>query len=369
MLHPLAMPRALDAAATFAVSLSTFVAFAALAVVARSAAAAPVNPDISVIGDSRAVYSEAEDEVALELHEVEVSLVGALNPYASAAVTLGIHEGEGIDVEEAKLMLDRYFPAGFGLTAGKFLLDFGQLNPVHAHAYPFVGRPLPHESFFGEEGAKDAGVRLDWIAPAGASFRASVGAVRGDVLLGGHAHEEDALDEPPVEEESPEVGATGRLELFAEPSPGFSFLAGGSVLHGTFDPHEGAKATWFGPDLKLRFDLGPQSALVVNAEAILGSLEATEEAPAADPNGWFASADWRKSRRWNFGGFAESATERQDDTVRTNRFGVFAGLALLEETTLFRVVGRTTDPDGGESASEVILQALFGLGPHRAHRY
>jgi len=323
-----------------------------------------VNPDISVIGDVRANAGESLEGPEIAFEELELTFVGPLNPYASATVVVAVSSEEGADIEEAKLSLDRYFPAGFGLTAGKVLLDFGQLNPVHAHAFPFVDRPLMHAAFFGEEGAKDAGVRIDWIAPTdGFSLRMTAGALRGDVFLG---EPEEVEGEEPLE---PEIGASGRVDVFFEPSSGTSVSLGGSILTGEFDPPANARATWFGPDLKARFDMGPQSALVVNAEAILGSVDAREDGEAGDPHGWFTSADWRASRRWNVGGFAEQTTLRDDDTFSVSRFGAFAGLALMEETTVFRVVGRVTDPEEGDPEAEILLQAIFALGPHQAHRF
>jgi len=340
-----------------------------LACALAPASAGPVNPDISVLGDVRASWTDAaeDDEPDLALHEVEIAFVGPLNPYATGEVYLGIHGNEGIEVEEAKLILDRYLPGGLGITAGQFLLDFGQLNRIHSHAYPFLDRPLVHEEMFGEDGLRDAGARLDWLAPIDAvTVRASAGAVRGDVLLGGHHH---GAEEEAEAAEEPELGYTGRVELFAEASRDVSFLVGASALHGTFDPHEDAKATWIDVDAKLRVDLGPNRTLVVNVEGVTGSRDATEEAPAVDPNGFFASADLRATKRWNVGGFVEGSTEPEDDDVSTLRYGGFVGLALMEETTLFRLLGRRTDPDEGDAAAEVILQALFALGPHRPHRY
>jgi len=349
-------------------------AVVALSVVFVSAAprgdAAPVNPDLSVIGDIRGLWDDVTEEASIELHEVEIGFVGPVNPYASAEVFLGIHGVDGIEVEEAKLVLDRYFPAGFGLTLGRKLLDFGQLNPVHAHAYPFLDRPLMHQEFFGDDGAADIGARLDWLAPVDAvTLRATAGVVRGDVLAGGHSHEEPAEGEEESEED-PELATTGRVDLFVEASRNVSFLAGGSVLHGSPDAHEpDAKATIACADAKVVCDLGPDRKLVVNAEAMFGTFDATDEAPAVDPRGWFASADLRASKRWNLGGFAGGTDERADDTVHTMRYGGFVGLALMEETTLFRAVVRRTDPDEGDGATEFLLQALFSLGPHRPHRY
>ena len=67
------------------------------------------------LGDTRALWSEKTDDVELAFHEMEVALTGPVNPYASAEVYLAIHGTEGIEVEEAKLLLDRYLPAGLGL--------------------------------------------------------------------------------------------------------------------------------------------------------------------------------------------------------------------------------------------------------------
>ena len=264
------------------------------------------------------------------------------------------------------MILDRYFPGGFGLTVGQMYLDFGQINQVHTHAYPFADRPLMHVAFFGEDGARDASGRIDWIAPIDAvTLRATAGAVRGDVLVGGgHAHGGEVEEAP-----DPELGASGRVDVFVEPARDFSFLVGSSILHGEHDPADGAKATFVGVDAKMLFDLGPNRQLTVIGEGIFGTRDASAEVPKSDPNGWFTAADFRVNRRWNLGGFAESATELDDDRHRDSRYGLFVGMALMEESTVFRLIGRVHDPEEGDSAGEVILQALFGLGPHRPHRY
>ncbi len=348
--------------------------------VAPAATAGTTNPDISVIGDIRATWTDAdpaEDEFDLGLHEVEIACVGPLNPWASAEVYLGIHGTEGIEVEEAKVMLDRYFPGGFGMTIGRMLLDFGQINPSHSHAYSFLDRPLMHQMFFGADGALDTAVRVDWLAPLDAvTLRVTAGAVRGDVFLGGHSHdhaeaaEYEAADHDAAHVADPELGYTGRIDVFGEPSEDVSFLLGATVMVGEWNPHAGAMATWIDVDGKVRFDLGPNRTLLVNVEAVMGSIDAVAgEQASVDPAGWFASTNLRLDRRWNVGGFAESATERLDDEPETRRYGAFLGYSLLEESTMFRLLGRVTDPEEGDSASEVIVQALFGLGPHQAHRY
>ena len=353
---------------------------AACAAVFAIPAVEAANPDISAIGDVRASFVENAEEAELDLHEVEIAITGPVNPYASAAVYIGVHDGSEFEIEEAKLMLDRYLPGGFGLTAGRFLLDFGQLNEVHAHAYPFLDRPLVHEVLFGEDGVLDVGARLDWIAPVDAvTLRAAAGVVGGESAAGGHGHEheEAIVGEDPAheeeEEDDPPLAFTGRLDLFGEPSETVSFRLGGSVL----GDREG-EALFFTPDVKLRVETGPRSVLVVNAEAVFGDVDVDyheearavhEEEDSVSPNGVFVSADYRFDKRFNGGGFFETSTEREDDDHRTDRFGAFVGYSLMEESTLFRLRVRQTEPHEEDGAFDITLQALFGLGPHSPHRY
>ncbi|GJM45221.1 MAG: hypothetical protein DHS20C21_20630 [Gemmatimonadota bacterium] len=328
--------------------------------------------EISVIGDLRALASDQARGAELLLEEVEFAFVGPLNPYASAEVFLAIHGTEGIEVEEAKLVLDRYLPGRLGLTTGVFLLDFGRLNTFHPHAYPFIRRPLMHSEFFSADGVRDMSIRLDWIAPPEAvTIRASAGLVRGDVFALPPEDVDEADDHAHGQSEgSPKIGFSGRLDLYAEPAEDVSFLVGASVLSGEFDPHESARVAWIGTDAKLAWDLGSNRQLEITAEAAFGDYDSTDELPAGStPKGWFAAADLQTSRRWNLGGFAENTTSRLDDDLQVNRYGGFLGFALMEESTLFRVMGSSTDPDGSEREDELIVQAIFGLGPHRPHRY
>ena len=301
---------------------------------------------------------------------MELAFTGPLSPYASAAVYVGVHEAETFEIEEARISLDRWLPGGLGVTAGRYLQDVGQLNPRHAHACPFVERPLAHAAFFGPDGIVDAGLRLDWIAPLDAvTVRTSLGVIRGDAFLDDHHHDDEAEEDPAELEAAPDPGLTGRVELFLEAGRNVAVSIGGSALRGHHDPAEGADVTWLGADARARWDLGASRELVLNAELLRGALGGTAEAEAADPWGWFASADLRVDRHWSVGGFAESTTARHDDRATTSRFGGFVGYALFEESTVFRLVGRSTEPDGADATMDAIAQLVFGLGPHQPHRY
>ena len=106
-------------------------------------AAVAANPDISVIGDIRAEWSELTDRAELRLNEVEFAFVGPVNPYASAEAYIAVHDGNEFEIEEAKLILDRYFPGGFGLTVGQ-MLNLPQEQKEWQVNNPALRRRLPN---------------------------------------------------------------------------------------------------------------------------------------------------------------------------------------------------------------------------------
>ncbi|MBI4830740.1 MAG: hypothetical protein HY801_04130 [Candidatus Lindowbacteria bacterium] len=129
------------------------------------------NPDIAVIGDVLGQYTSHENEGERPddefiFRELELNLVGALDPFARADVTLSIEkefpeqaipgeepsgeEGFAIDVEEAYLTA-LSLPQGLQARVGKIRERFGKANPLHAHSLPWVDYPLMLQNYFGEE--------------------------------------------------------------------------------------------------------------------------------------------------------------------------------------------------------------------------
>ena len=109
------------------------------------AGANELNPEISVIGDTRATWTEDSDpETTLGLDEVEIAIVGPVSPYASAEIFIGYHD-EQFELEEARLTLDRWLPGGFGLTVGGVLLLILAYRFYHAWVLDGVGY-APHRA-------------------------------------------------------------------------------------------------------------------------------------------------------------------------------------------------------------------------------
>ena len=49
--------------------------------------------------------------------------------------------------------------------------------------------------------------------------------------------------------------------------------------------------------------------------------------------------------------------------------GLFAGVALMEETTAIRLDWRRTSPEGGDAVQVATLRVIYSMGPHKAHQF
>src|SRR5690606_22970736 len=135
-------------------------AVAALAIFLGGAAApsaAPANPDITALGQVLGGITDDPASVnpedpTLRIGEAELVLSAHLNPFIKGGITFAGSE-DGIAREEAYASIVKGLPWGLGVKAGKYRLGFGNLNPVHPHAYPFIDAPRSLQSLlFGEEG-------------------------------------------------------------------------------------------------------------------------------------------------------------------------------------------------------------------------
>ena len=132
--------------------------------------AASANPDISVIGDFRGFYRNfSSHNFDAALHEAELSFQSVVDPYARADFFCSAGQDEKTGqfsggIEEGYLTT-LSLPWHLQLKAGRIKQDIGRVNPVHAHALPFINMPDAYVQFFGEEGLKGDGLSLSWLLP------------------------------------------------------------------------------------------------------------------------------------------------------------------------------------------------------------
>jgi hypothetical protein len=359
-----------------------------------------LNPDISAVGDFR-LYghndesrSDEKEKLNLADPEVEINVGGYLNPYARADMVFGWHAGHNAEVEEAYATILRGLPLNTNLRVGKYLLEFGRLNPVHPHAYSFIKRPLPHEAFFGDEGLSDMAVRTSFALPTGGAFTEIMfGLLKGEILEA-HEHDHEHEGEEEEEEESEptrDLGFFGRLSTSLAVSESSELAIGGSVLnavHGFAEHEEESEGadpdqlrTWLvGGDVKYKYKPSKYTALQIEAEGIMRQSEIGENMDDLKSYGAYGYIDYRFRQIYNIGGIVEwtkieemhhheGEEEHEIEKLSTKRFGLFIGFAPFEETSLVRLAGHWTDPDEGDGFWEVTLQFAIGLGPHKPHNF
>lgn len=356
---------------------------AMLTAVVGAHAQSSINPDISVIGDVRASWSnnsadEGSDRLNLNLHEAEIAFQGYLNPYARGDAYVAFHEVEGAELEELYITFTRGLPLGLSLRAGQYLLDFGKINPLHPHAYSFIVPPLSHVEYFGAEGLRDVGVHASLPLPTGGvATTISLDLLKGDFLAPhGHEHEEEATDE-----ETPnERGFAGRWNSFFALDDFSSLSIGGTAVTGV--PEESARRWIWGGDIKFRWKPDRYRSLTFVGEYVGNRqpVEHHEEIPLAantahdeeheylSRHGVFGYIDYQFRQRYNVGGLGDWVQGAEDESKKKWRLGGFVGFAPVEESSLLRLLlAYNKDVAADEGYWSGILQLVFSLGPHKPH--
>lgn len=98
----------------------------------------------------------------------ELNLQGAVDPYfranANVAFTLDSGGETGVELEEAWLE-SVSLPWNLQVRGGQILTEFGRVNTQHPHSWGFVDVPLVNGRLLGEDGLRNPGARLSWLAP------------------------------------------------------------------------------------------------------------------------------------------------------------------------------------------------------------
>jgi len=361
-----------------------------------------VNPEISAIGDFRLFThddqsrSEEAENFNLADPELELNIGGYLNPYARADAVLAWHGEHNAEIEELYATVERGLPLNSNLRVGKYMLEFGRLNPVHPHAYSFIQRPLPHETLFGEHGLSDMAVRAGFLIPTGEAYtEAMVGVLKGDVLAGhAHSHEhEEGEEEEDDEDIRRDPGFFGRLTTSLATGESSELALGASMLNAVHAAHaheQGAgdeeteaeqfRAWLFGGDVKYKYSEGRNTALQIEAEVLTRIAQQEEGIDDLTSLGAYGYIDYRFMQQYNLGGIFEFVRteelheheEEEEFEIHesdTWRVGLFAGWAPIEETSLLRLAGHWTEPDEADGFFEITLQFVISLGPHKPHNF
>ena len=303
--------------------------------------------------------------------EIELSIFGQIDPYASGVFRIETGEGDpgeaGVNLAEAYLTL-LTLPFGTQLKMGQVRNRFGLLNEFHRDGIPQPDVPNVLLRFLGEEGLVERGAELTWVPLLPFYLEALVGVFGGD--------NEDAFGRAKLNEPL----LTSRLRTFFELTDEHALQLGVSGARG--QTPDRLRSTLLGADLKYKWRpegwLHP--LLTVGAEGIY-SMRRVEndlgEKKTRDRFGWYTWAETQPWRRWAVGARYDST---QYPVNPGREWAVEPYVAFFPSEFLrFRLGykhterthrdGFTDNESSARIADELFLQFTFILGAHPAHPF
>lgn len=360
------------------------------------------NPDISVIGQPLArvtddAFAAARKRVTFDPGEAEVMADAYLNPYARGTFIFSFADG-AVDVEEGYFSMNRGLPLGLALKGGKYRAGFGKLNIQHPHAVPFAERFHVLADYLpGTESFSETGLQLSrqWALPGDVALTASADWLQGDSFRrerapSGAANDPltalvsaSAANTGPDRANEPRPAGLGRLSAFIPAGDRSGIELGASYTQGTNNVAAATRTSVWGGDVKAKLWRNANSYVVVQGEVLgLNREDAAWDSTAArfahasvKPVGGYVFADYNFNPKYD-AGFGYEHWQSADAAKLANQsIRAFVGLALMEETTVFRLDWEHTMPGTPAGAPEpdavntVTMRVIYSMGPHKAHQF
>ncbi len=360
-----------------------------------------VNPDISVIGQPFITWTDDANSLArkrpvFDIGETEFVFDSALNPYARGFFVISLASGQ-VDLEEGYFSLLRGLPGDITIKGGKYRAGFGKLNPAHPHTYPFAERFGVLKAYLpGDESFNETGMDVSWRVPLPGtwSVTASADVLQGDsfrITREASVAANDPLigDDEGDRKSEPRAAVLGRLAAFAPIGDRSGLELGLSGTQGTNNVAAAARTQVLGGDAKLKLWASASAYLLVQGEYLhLERDDARWDEPSASyrrtstkASGGYLFADYNWAQRYNAGALVERYEDPNASGVHNTAVGAFAGLALMEETTVFRLDWRRLSHDplaftagpsatpNNDPAQQITMRVIFSMGPHKAHQF
>ncbi len=351
------------------------------------------NPDISVIPRFIAQTNDGAKNASAErkfsrpdyaFEELEVVIQSYLNPFSKADVIMTL---PGPDIEGSKLGLEELFatvvrglPFGLNLRFGKYRVDYGKLNLMHPHAWPFVTQPLSQERFIGEEGLNDLGLSASLLIPTGSVYTK----LTVDLLRGAAIGEATGIEDTTGGQ--PSYANSARLTSFFTLSDHSDLEVGLSGYTGLHDLFHHDRFYYGNLDFKYKYRPSSYTSLVLQGEYLFNTRKAQQdrefnpfldaqgnpERRSIHSSGLYLYTDYQFKKIYSFGARYDWSQAPYSKDDKAQAFAVFFGYYPVEETLGLRLHYQHTKnelPDGSESVNLIALQALFSIGPHKAHPF
>jgi hypothetical protein len=351
--------------------------------------------DIGVVGDFAGNLTQKNVEKAgggtfagLENRffprEVELSLFGRVDPYASAVVIIEAAEEEragelAVHLAEANLTL-LTLPFGTQTKLGLVRNRFGYSNEFHAHDLPWVDRPNVFRIFFGDEGLNESGVEATIVPDLPFYVEGLVGLFNGDNEA---AFGLTTLRVPLI---------TGRVRTFFELFQEHGILLGMSVASGQTSERLPNTVLGWEARYKYRPDGWLHPLITVTGEALYSmrhvNVDVDIDGDGVNDSqdtkhryhwGWYAGAEVQPWRRFAGGLRVDWSQYPANPGYETSiePYVSFWPSDFLRFRLAYKHTHRSTqtrdafnlNDSSARTVDEILFQATFILGAHPTHPF
>jgi hypothetical protein len=339
-------------------------------------------------------------ERSFNLGESEVTFAASVDPYFTAALTVALSSEGEIGVEEAFARTSS-LPAGFSAKGGRFYSGFGYLNEIHAHAWDFVDQPLVYQAFYGGQYGQD-GVQVKWLAPT--DLFLEFGAETGNggefpgTRLGRNGLNGTTLFTHVGGDLGDSIGWRAGLSWMDIDAEGRAYEDVDSVGNAVVNSFTGSTETWIA-DATLKWTPASSTrrqAFKLQAEYMRrtedGSLAydvegaGPEDSYRSEQDGWYVQGVYQFNPRWRFGvryDELDSGSTHiglvQDGDLRASDFPLLLPASPSRITTMIdfspsefsrlRAQYAWDDSRDAETDRQLLLQYIYALGAHGAHKF
>jgi hypothetical protein len=324
-------------------------------------------PDISLIVQAKGLASsDTRDEQRnrIRLSEAEIGIQGYVYPNvkADAFLTTSPEENAPMGVEEAYLTY-LGLHKGLNLYVGEKHVAFGRTNLLHNHSWLYVSPPLVLRNLAAEESLSGEGVEASYLLPTKGDLFAQLdlGTWTGqgpgeatrfpDTLVGPGAGFSDRFNTARLWASRP-LGESNELEL------GTSYARG--PAEGFANPGSG-HADLRGLDLTYRHFGEGTSRLLLRGEGIW--RHEGDGFTGSTAHGYYLFGNYRKTKDSSLGLLWDWSEFSQAPDFHESALSLILTKQFSEQYYL-RLQGTHGSRPGDNSYDELLLQWVWGVGPH-----
>jgi len=337
---------------------------------------------------------------SFNLGESEITFAASVDPYFTAVLTAALSAGDTIGVEEA-FFRTTSLPAGLSVKGGRFFSGIGYLNEIHAHAWDFVDQPLAYQAFLGGQYAQD-GLQVKWLAPTDVFLEFGAETGNGNAFPGTRLERNGANGAALFAHVGSDIGDTigwrAGISWLDQRAEGRTYDDVDSAGLPVTNAFTGTSRTWTADaTLKwmpagdpLRRGLKLQAEYLQRTED--GDLSYDVHGAGLQGNyhskqtGWYAQAVYQFMPRWRVGlryDQLDSGTTRiglvQDGELLASDFPLLLSASPSRVTLMFdwslsefsrlRAQYALDDARDAERDRQLLLQYIYAIGAHGAHKF